>query len=673
MPPPSLDSFEMANMGHGNNSNVNANGNGNANIDPLATTIAAVASSTNTTYKPISDPSLLPRKRSTIAGACSNLVNSVVGAGIIGIPFALQQSGLVSGIILLLLVGYFTDRSLNMMIDMATSSPLLKGRGVWTYDDLFFLPFGPKGRAFVLCSMFVTAYGAMVAYLLIIKDTLPVLWGLVDDGDASVGGFVQRELVMLVTSLLVVVPLSMQRDFSSLSFTSTISVAADLLLVVFVTVYAPIGESITNNGGLGNIVKNSIVHRGFFIGFGVLTVAMCCQHSAFIVASSLHNPTPKRWSVVTAVSLSISVVCCLVLGVAGYLGFLEETSGDVLNNFGVDTASANVARALLALTMFFTYPMEAFVARHVLVQLFWKGDLDGYIFETTIDPETGEETVVRRKSKMCYNCLNRRQQVTLLIYLMTLAPALVIDDLGPVLSITGAIGGCSLAYIGPGLAYLGVHGEDFLRRLAESIAARNHPAAIAIAEREGPAASASSSASDPATPQRQLELPMDGDASAKLQDTERKQAFCPHVLFGDKKDNNYHHHHHHNYKKPWWWYPLFIPLWIPIALEGSRGMNDRLTALDEEFHHPVSPVEARNDTSGTETATGEPQSNSNGASSSSSLPEDTASLDSQPIVYASLSNYGFAIFFIVFGTIALVAGVASNLYVQIHGIFAIPA
>ena len=84
--------------------------------------------------------------------------------------------------------------------------------------------------------------------------------------------------------------------------------------------------------------------------------------------------------------------------------------------------------------------MEAFVARHVLVQLFWKGDLDGYIFETTIDPETGEETVIQRKSTICYNCFNRRHQVTLLIYFMTLAPALVVDDLGPVLSITGAIG-----------------------------------------------------------------------------------------------------------------------------------------------------------------------------------------------------------------------------------------
>ena len=615
--PPTLNALELPTFGHTDNG------------------------SQATTYrKPISDPSLLPRKRSQISGACSNLVNSIVGAGIIGIPFALQQSGLVSGVILLLLVGYFTDKSLRMMVDLATCSPQLRGRGVWTYDDLMLLPYGPKGRVFVLCSMFITAYGAMVAYLLIIKDTLPVVWGLVEDGDASVGGFVERELVMLGTSLAVVVPLSMQRDFSSLSFTSTISVAADLLLVVFVAVFAPIGESLDNAGGLNNVIQNSIIDSGFFIGFGVLTVAMCCQHSAFIVASSLDNPTPKRWSIVTGVSLSVSTLCCLVLGVAGYLGFLDETNGDVLNNFDADSTSANIARGLLAVTMFFTYPMEAFVARHVLVQLIWKGDLDGYVFETTVDPTTGEERSTQYKAKIC-RCLSRRHQVTLLIYLMTLAPALIVDDLGPVLSITGAIGGCCLAYIGPGLAYLGVHGQDFLEKLARSIAAKN------------PGEGATSTVTGEA------ELPIDGDANAEL--SQQTSLFCPHKLFAEKT--------HHGYKKPWWWYPLFIPLWIPIALEGSRGMNERLVALDEEFQHPVSPIEsgAENNTANDAQQTSE-TTTANGDNDGA-----PANTDSIPIVDASLRNYGFAIFFIVFGTIALVAGVSSNVYAQINGHFAVPA
>jgi sodium-coupled neutral amino acid transporter 11 len=271
--------------------------------------------------------------------------------------------------------------------------------------------------------MFITAYGAMVAYLLIIKDTLPVIFGL--EEAPGTGSFIERELLMTLTSLLVVVPLSMQRDFSTLAFTSSISVLADTALVVFVAIFAPVASSVANAGGFSQVLSQSWINGGFFIGFGVLTIAMTCQHSAFIVAGSLRHLTSSRWAKVTCVSLTMSAILCLVLGITGYLGFLDETKGDVLNNFAPDTMEANIARGLLALTMFFTYPMEAFVARHVLVQWFYQGDMDGYM--TITDPLTGETSTT--KSKLC-GVLNRRHQVTLGIYIITLLPALVVNDLG---------------------------------------------------------------------------------------------------------------------------------------------------------------------------------------------------------------------------------------------------
>jgi sodium-coupled neutral amino acid transporter 11 len=78
----------------------------------------------------------LPKKKSDVTGACSNLVNSIVGAGIIGIPFALSKSGLIAGILLLILVSYFTDKSLRMLVELASFSPRLKGHGVLTFEDM---------------------------------------------------------------------------------------------------------------------------------------------------------------------------------------------------------------------------------------------------------------------------------------------------------------------------------------------------------------------------------------------------------------------------------------------------------------------------------------------------------------------------------------------------------
>eukprot|EP00980_Cylindrotheca_fusiformis_P029536 scaffold23499_cov109-Cylindrotheca_fusiformis.AAC.13 len=465
-----------------------------------------------------------PLSKSQISGACSNLVNSIVGAGIIGIPYAFKESGLVAGVTLLVAVSFFTDRTLRMLVELAHFHPRLKSVDVLTFEDLMFLPFGAVGANFILSSMLFVAYGAMVAYLLIIKDTVPIVMGFGDD--PGEGGFMQREFVMMVASLVIIVPLSMQRDMSSLSFTSALSVVADTVLVVIVAWFAPVQESISNAGGLGNVIHGNWINSGFFIGFGVLTTAMTCQHSAFIVSGSLDRLTAKRWSIVTMLSMAAACFLCAILGITGYLGFLEETHGDVLNNFAFDNVEATIARLLLAFTMFFTYPMEAFVARHVLMQLLYKGDMDG---------DSDQE------SSILGFFFNRRVKWTWFLYLTTLVPALIVEDLGPVLSITGAVGGCSLAYIAPGLAYLGVNGEMFLQQMS-AVLSKDHFDSGAI------------SSSSPTT-------------------SDSAYASMDHVPSNDYAFNGY---------KPWWWYPTLMPLWIWIATSGSEGMQQRLSSLKAE-------------------------------------------------------------------------------------------
>lgn len=243
-----------------------------------------------------------------------------------------------------------TDKSLRMIVDMASFNPYLRKLDVHTYEDLASFVFGRAGSAFILFNMFVLAYGAMVAYLLIIKDTVPTIFG--------VGDTWKRELIMFLTSLVIVVPLSMQRDMASLAFTSMLSVVADIVLVIFIAVYAPIKETISAAGGFGEVLKDDWINPTIFIGLGILSTAMACQHSAFIVSGSLANRTRARWSAVTYRSLFVATTASGVMGVCGYLGFLSDTRGDILNNFPSTGTEANIARGLLAITMFFTYPVR---------------------------------------------------------------------------------------------------------------------------------------------------------------------------------------------------------------------------------------------------------------------------------------------------------------------------
>jgi sodium-coupled neutral amino acid transporter 11 len=126
------------------------------------------------------------------------------------------------------------------------------------------------------------------------------------------------------------------------------------------------------------------------------------------------------------------------------VGFQEATEGNILNS--LDTSlPANIARGLLGTTMLFVYPMESFVSRHVCVVLFFQGR----------DAHEGDDSSV-------LNRRDRRVTLTFLLYLSAVIPAAFFQNVGIVLAASGAIGGSCLSYIGPGAVYLGIHGARFL-------------------------------------------------------------------------------------------------------------------------------------------------------------------------------------------------------------------
>eukprot|EP00588_Corethron_pennatum_P012332 CAMPEP_0194268456 /NCGR_PEP_ID=MMETSP0169-20130528/2775_1 /TAXON_ID=218684 /ORGANISM="Corethron pennatum, Strain L29A3" /LENGTH=633 /DNA_ID=CAMNT_0039009693 /DNA_START=199 /DNA_END=2100 /DNA_ORIENTATION=+ len=395
------------------------------------------------TVRPLADDD--DEHKSSIFGAATNLVNAIVGSGIVGIPFALRESGLVAGVVLIIFVSFVTAKSLKTVHAGAARV------GVPSYEMLAEAAFGRTGFVFILVNMFIMAYGAMVSYLMIIRDTVPTLFGVGPDD------FFIRNVILVGTTVLLILPISMKRDMADLAFTSLLSVLGDLLVVAVVAVYAPVGATIEAHGGsLTEIVRGSVFRpKTIFVGLGVLSFAFVCQHSAFIVARSLERPTARRWGHVTNLSLFVAGAVSLVCGCAGYLGFLDKTEGDILNsflNYDAQERSGRIAvawaRGILGFTMFVTYPLESFVARHVCVTL---------LFEGRRAHEGDDHAVLGR--------LDRRRTLTLALYVASLVPAILLEDLGSVLAISGSISASSLAYFGPGMLHLAVYGKEFLERV----------------------------------------------------------------------------------------------------------------------------------------------------------------------------------------------------------------
>ena len=60
--------------------------------------------------------------KSGLVGCVANLMNAIVGSGIVGIPYAVQQAGFCAGIFLIILCAIITETSLRLLIATAKSA-----------------------------------------------------------------------------------------------------------------------------------------------------------------------------------------------------------------------------------------------------------------------------------------------------------------------------------------------------------------------------------------------------------------------------------------------------------------------------------------------------------------------------------------------------------------------
>jgi len=64
------------------------------------------------------------------------------------------------------------------------------------------------------------------------------------------------------------------------------------------------------------------------------------QPAGFDPVLSAHN----RFNAITHASTGMSLVCCLLMAVTGYVVFTDKTQGNILNNFSPDDLLINIAR-----------------------------------------------------------------------------------------------------------------------------------------------------------------------------------------------------------------------------------------------------------------------------------------------------------------------------------------
>jgi sodium-coupled neutral amino acid transporter 11 len=276
--------------------------------------------------------------RGTMMDGIANMANSILGAGIIGLPYAIKQAGFVTGIVLLVGLAAVTDWTIRLVVLNAK----LSGRD--SYIDVMRYCFGPWGSGLVSFFQFAFAFGGMCAFNVIIGDTIPQVIEFVFPffaEHAVLNLLVNRQFIICLTTALVSFPLSLHRDIVKLSKSSSFALVSMGIIVASV-VFRSVAVDPELRGS--SLHMFSIIRPGVFEAIGVISFAFVCHHNTMFIYKSIQVPTLDRFNAVTHASTSMSLVCCLLMSVTGYIVFTDKTEGNILNNFAKDDWVINIAR-----------------------------------------------------------------------------------------------------------------------------------------------------------------------------------------------------------------------------------------------------------------------------------------------------------------------------------------
>ncbi|KAI9756341.1 MAG: hypothetical protein M1815_003763 [Lichina confinis] len=334
-----------------------------------------------------------------------------------GQPYAFKQAGLVTGVALLIGLTVTVDWTIRLIVVNSKLS------GANSFQGTMEACFGRPGLISISIAQWVFAFGGMVAFCIIVGDSIPhVLTALFPSlpNVPFLWLLTNRRAVIVIFIMGISYPLSLYRDIAKLAKASTLALVSMLvILTAVITQGVRVPSEMRGSFGTPLLTLNS----GVFQAIGVISF----DHNSLLIYGSLKKPTLDRFARVTHLSTAISMVACMVMALAGFLTFGDKTQGNILNNFPADNIVVNIARFCFGLNMLTTLPLEAFVCREVMTHYYF--------------PDAPWQA---------------RRHVVFSTGLVVGATALSLltCDLGAVFELIGATSACALAYILPPLCYL---------------------------------------------------------------------------------------------------------------------------------------------------------------------------------------------------------------------------
>ncbi|KAL4904563.1 hypothetical protein BDW74DRAFT_168200 [Aspergillus multicolor] len=381
-----------------------------------------------------------------------NLVNTIVGAGVLAMPLAISHMGIVLGIFVILWSGMTAGFGLYLQSRCAQ----YLDRGSASFFALSQITY-PNAAVIFDAAIAIKCFGVGVSYLIIIGDLMPgVVQGFV--GEPAYDFLVDRHF-WVTAFMLIIIPLSYLRRLDSLKYTSIAALVSMAYLVILVVYHFVIGDTREGRGPIRVINWAGAVPT--LSSFPVIVFAFTCHQNMFSIINEISNNSHFRTTAVVLASIGSSAATYILVAITGYLSFGNSVGGNIVGMYPPGLW-ATIGRAAIVILVMFSYPLQCHPCRaSVDAVLHWRPKRstrqrpEGSPHRHPLLP--GGPRGARTPEPMSDL---RFSVITTSILILSYIVAMTVSSLEAVLAYVGSTGSTSISFILPGIFYYKISAPD---------------------------------------------------------------------------------------------------------------------------------------------------------------------------------------------------------------------
>ncbi|KAM6153244.1 sodium-coupled neutral amino acid symporter 1 [Erethizon dorsatum] len=302
-----------------------------------------------------------------------NLSNAIMGSGILGLAFALANTGILLFLILLTSVTLLSIYSINLLLICS------KETGCMVYEKLGEQVFGTTGKLVIFGATALQNIGAMLSYLFIVKNELPAaIKFLMGKEETFSAWYVDGRVLVVMVTFGIILPLCLLKNLGYLGYTSGFSLSCMvffLIVVIYKKFQIPcplpqLNSTISANSTDTCTPKYVTFNSKTVYALPTIAFAFVCHPSVLPIYSELKDRSQKKMQMVSNISFFAMFVMYFLTAIFGYLTFYENVQSDLLHKYqSKDDILILTVRLAVIVAVILTVPVLFFTVRSSLFEL----------------------------------------------------------------------------------------------------------------------------------------------------------------------------------------------------------------------------------------------------------------------------------------------------------------